>query len=67
MTLGYAGLILGAVFAGFVYVIIAAAVKVAGVKWLDRLMPVVVIGPTVSIIGLSLRATPSPTSSRAAW
>ena len=54
MTLGYAGLILGAVFAGFVYVIIAAAVKVAGVKWLDRLMPVVVIGPTVSIIGLSL-------------
>lgn len=54
MTLGYAGLVLGAVFAGFVYVIIAAAVKVAGVKWLDRLMPVVVIGPTVSIIGLSL-------------
>lgn len=54
MTLGYAGLIFGAVFAGFVYVIIAAAVKVAGVKWLDRLMPVVVIGPTVSIIGLSL-------------
>ena len=54
MALGYAGLILGAVFAGFVYVIIAAAVKVAGVKWLDRLMPVVVIGPTVSIIGLSL-------------
>lgn len=54
MTHGYAGLILGAVFAGFVYVIIAAAVKVAGVKWLDRLMPVVVIGPTVSIIGLSL-------------
>ncbi|MDY5992082.1 MAG: solute carrier family 23 protein, partial [Oscillospiraceae bacterium] len=51
---GYAGIILGAIFAGFVYVVIAIAVKVAGVKWIDKLMPAVVIGPTVSIIGLSL-------------
>lgn len=51
---GYAGLILGAAFAGLVYVVIAIAVKVAGVKWIDKLMPAVVIGPTVSIIGLSL-------------
>ena len=54
MSLGYAGLILGAVFAGLVYVVIAIAVKVAGVSWIQKLMPVVVIGPTVSIIGLSL-------------
>jgi uracil permease len=51
---GHAGLIIGAFFAGLVYVIIAIAVKVAGVKWIDKLMPAVVIGPTVSIIGLSL-------------
>ncbi len=51
---GYAGIILGAVFAGLVYVVIAIVVKVAGVKWIDKLMPAVVIGPTVSIIGLSL-------------
>ncbi|MBR3436726.1 MAG: uracil-xanthine permease [Lachnospiraceae bacterium] len=51
---GYAGLLLGAVFAGLVYVIIALVVKVAGVKWIDKLMPAVVIGPTVAIIGLSL-------------
>ena len=51
---GYAGLILGAAFAGLVYVVIAIAVKVAGVNWIDKLMPAVVIGPTVSIIGLSL-------------
>lgn len=51
---GYAGLIFGAVFAGLVYVVIAIVVKVAGVKWIDKLMPAVVIGPTVSIIGLSL-------------
>ncbi len=51
---GYAGIILGALFAGLVYVVIAIVVKVAGVKWIDKLMPAVVIGPTVAIIGLSL-------------
>ena len=51
---GYVGLILGAVFAGLVYVVIALVVKFAGVKWIGKLMPAVVIGPTVSIIGLSL-------------
>lgn len=51
---GHAGLIIGAIFAGLVYVVIAIAVKAAGVKWIDKLMPAVVIGPTVSIIGLSL-------------
>ena len=51
---GYAGLIFGALFAGLVYVIIALVVKFAGVKWINKLMPAVVIGPTVSIIGLSL-------------
>ena len=54
MSLGYVGLILGAVFAGLVYVVIALIVKFAGVGWLQKLMPVVVIGPTVAIIGLSL-------------
>ena len=51
---GYAGLILGAVFAGLVYVIIAVVVKFVGVKWINKLMPPVVIGPTVALIGLSL-------------
>ena len=54
MQLGYLGLIIGAVFAGLVYVIIAIIVKFAGVNWIDKLMPAVVIGPTVAIIGLSL-------------
>lgn len=51
---GHAGLIIGAIFAGLVYVIIALVVKFAGVAWIDKLMPPVVIGPTVAIIGLSL-------------
>ena len=51
---GYMGLLLGAAFAGLVYVVIALVVKFAGVAWINKLMPAVVIGPTVSIIGLSL-------------
>ena len=51
---GFAGLILGAILAGLVYVIIAVVVKFAGVKWISTLMPPVVIGPTVALIGLSL-------------
>lgn len=54
MALGYLGLIIGAVLAGLVYVVIALVVKFVGVKWVNKLMPAVVIGPTVAIIGLSL-------------
>ena len=54
ISAGYAGLIIGAVLAGLVYVIIALIVKIAGVAWINKLMPAVVIGPTVALIGLSL-------------
>ena len=52
--MGFMGLIIGAAFAGIVYVVIAIIVKFTGVKWINKLMPAAVIGPTVSIIGLSL-------------
>ncbi len=54
MQLGFLGLIIGAIFAGLVYVIIAIVVKLVGVNWINKLMPAVVIGPTVALIGLSL-------------
>jgi len=56
MAAGYWGLIIGAVMAGLVYVILAIVIKYCGVKWIDKLMPPVIIGPTVAIIGLSLSA-----------
>ena len=52
--LGFFGILLGAVFAGLVYVIIALVVKYVGVGWIDKIMPASVIGPTVALIGLSL-------------
>ena len=56
MEVGYVGLILGAVFAGLVYVLIALFIERIGVDWVNHIMPPVVIGPTVAIIGLSLAA-----------
>ena len=50
LQVGYLGLIIGAVFAGLVYVVLAIAVKLAGVKWVIR-----------SCLLLSL-APPSPSS-----
>ncbi len=51
---GYFGVLIGAAFAAAVYVIIAIIVKLAGTKWVNKLMPPIVIGPTVALIGLSL-------------
>ena len=54
VSIGYFGLIIGAVFAGLVYVVLALIVKFVGVEWINKLMPPVIIGPIVAIIGLSL-------------
>ena len=51
---GYLGIFLGSIFAGLVYVILAVAIKFTGTNWIDKLMPPVIIGPTVALIGLSL-------------
>lgn len=56
LSFGYLGIILGSVFAGLVYVILAIVIHFAGTKWVSKLMPPVIIGPTVAIIGLSLAA-----------
>ena len=53
-SLGFLGLFIGAVFGGLVYVAIALVIKFLGVKWINKIMPPVVIGPTVALIGLSL-------------
>ena len=54
VAFGYMGIVLGSVFAGLVYVIIAILVKFLGSGWVNKLMPPVIIGPTVALIGLSL-------------
>ena len=54
VAFGFLGIFLGAVFAGLVYIIIALIIKKTGSAWVNKLLPPVVIGPTVALIGLSL-------------
>ncbi len=54
VTYGYCGIIIGSIIAGLVYVLIAILIKFVGTGWVDKLMPPVIIGPTVALIGLSL-------------
>ena len=54
VAFGYLGIFLGAVFSGLVYALIALVIKKTGSGWVNKLLPPVVIGPTVALIGLSL-------------
>lgn len=54
---GYWGVIIGICFAGLVYVAIALIVKAVGSGWVNKLLPAVIIGPIVALIGLSLSGT----------
>lgn len=54
---GYWGLIIGVAFAGLVYVVIALVIKFVGAGWIKKLLPHVIIGPVLAIIGLSLSGT----------
>ena len=42
---------------GLVYLIMALLIKLIGTSWLNKVLPPVVIGPTIMVIGLSLAAT----------
>ena len=42
---------------GLVYVLFALLIKVVGKKWLNKLLPPIIVGPMIMIIGLSLAPT----------
>ncbi|WP_409305354.1 solute carrier family 23 protein [Peribacillus sp. SCS-155] len=48
---------IGCFFAGIVYGIVALIIKKAGLRWLMNLLPPVVVGPVIIVIGLSLAGT----------
>lgn len=54
LAFGYCGIIVGGILAGLVYVVIAIIIHFAGTSWVSKIMPPVIIGPTVALIGLSL-------------
>ncbi len=54
---GISGAMTGIMAVGLVYVIVALIVKAIGKKWIDKLLPPVIIGPMIMIIGLGLAPT----------
>ena len=44
----------GVILTGLVYVLVAAGVRFAGTKWIDKLLPPIIIGPMIIVIGLGL-------------
>ncbi|GEB10353.1 xanthine/uracil permease [Streptococcus equinus] len=56
-TDGIAAVAQGAIAGGLVYLIVALIVKFAGNAWIDKVLPPVVVGPIIIVIGLSLATT----------
>lgn len=55
-TQGYPAIAQGAMTTGLVYLIVAMIVKRSGSAWLDKVLPPIVVGPVVMVIGLGLAA-----------
>lgn len=47
----------GVILTGFIYVLVAAGVRFAGTKWIDKLLPPIIIGPMIIVIGLGLASS----------
>lgn len=54
---GKSGVFTGIMGVGLVYVIVALIIKLAGKEWLNKLLPPIIVGPMIMIIGLSLAPT----------
>ena len=54
---GYFGIILGGCFTGVVYIILSIVIKFTGTKFIDKLLPPIIIGPVVALIGLTLASS----------
>ena len=54
---GKASVFTGIIAVGLVYVIVALIIKLVGKAWLNKLLPPIIVGPMIMIIGLSLAPT----------
>ncbi len=57
ISFGYFGILLGAIFSGLVYVVLAVIIHFVGTNWISRIMPPIVIGPVVALIGFELASS----------
>ena len=48
---------IGMAMVGLVYCLVALLIKLFGVKWLNKLLPTIVVGPVIIVIGLGLASS----------
>lgn len=53
-NVGIIGIVLGGFFSGLAYIILSIVVRFTGTSWIEKVLPPVIIGPVVALIGLSL-------------
>ncbi len=51
---GYPAVAQGIIYSGIVYVIVALLIAKIGSAWIDRILPPIVVGPVIMVIGLGL-------------
>ena len=54
---GIGGAMTGAMLVGLIYVIVALIIAIVGKEWLQKILPPIVIGPMIMIIGLGLASS----------
>ncbi|KGX88518.1 solute carrier family 23 protein [Pontibacillus litoralis] len=54
---GIEGAMIGSFFAGIVYGIVALMIKALGLNWIVKILPPIVVGPVIMVIGLGLAST----------
>lgn len=54
---GVEGMLIGSFATGLVYGVVALFIKTSGVNWLMNLLPPIVVGPIIMVIGLGLSGT----------
>ena len=53
----YQAIMVGMIMVGAVYIGVAIIIRIFGVAWLNKLLPTIVIGPVIMVIGLSLSSS----------
>jgi uracil permease len=54
---GPEGAMIGSFFAGILYGLVAVLIKMTGVQWIMKILPPIVVGPVIMVIGLGLAGT----------
>ena len=51
---GTGGVLTGIMAVGFLYMLVALIIKIVGKNWLEKMLPPIIVGPMIMIIGLGL-------------